>query len=477
MCTDPIDIDVFDIPNMLVNFIKSNYNEDYDLIVVDAHSGYKSLFIKPGKNIYNLICQICSAEKVTELYKYEVRNSNYIICINITKGSLVGVFEYSDENKLIQVSEKPINFDDKPIKKKQHYVPVLYLESFIQNQGKLSCFNVEENRAFTSSAEKICNEHLLYEAEGTAANFTEDLLSELEGKYKAKFNSLDKKIKNHDINSEDRKSIFNYITLQFWRHPTLINKVESIWKKMVPAFSKKMSMLTLIGDYGVPSELASFLLETHQLRVYNTTETRFVSSDMPVIFIPNIICIQNADKECDDYGILTYSNYVFPYNKNACFVLEYQPEDTHTVYLDANEELKKIYLEYAALSGARFYFGENLSESDKSLISLYYCEQGFENIDIRKIYCYIEEYVSGGKSYLRLRDKTSNKIIDFAGVNYDEKHLKRFLLVAKANPKFMPTVFDRFGQDVVTVIGIYLKESKLTITISLDYVMSGYLFE
>lgn len=84
--------------------------------------------------------------------------------------------------------------------------------------------------------------------------------------------------------------------------------------------------------------------------------------------------------------------------------------------------------------------------------------------------CYIEEYFSNGALCARLRDKSSNKQVIL--VNADRAHFLQFLSVAKMQIAVMPTVFERNGEDYISVQGFLAKEDAESIYLN----DAGYLF-
>lgn len=101
-----------------------------------------------------------------------------------------------------------------------------------------------------------------------------------------------------------------------------------------------------------------------------------------------------------------------------------------------------------------------------------------EEMPMDKFDCYIEEYANNlGELCVRLREKKSNKKIIMDGDAFVKDHLLRFLSQAKLNASIMPTVYDRYGTDIVAVRGIKQAESADIIEVSLNAIGAGYLFE
>ena len=73
-----------------------------------------------------------------------------------------------------------------------------------------------------------------------------------------------------------------------------------------------------------------------------------------------------------------------------------------------------------------------------------------------KLKCYIEEYKdNSGCLCARLREKESNKIVQIlVNESSDRLNLLCFLSAAKQNVDVMPTVYQRYGKDIVAVCGI-----------------------
>lgn len=95
-----------------------------------------------------------------------------------------------------------------------------------------------------------------------------------------------------------------------------------------------------------------------------------------------------------------------------------------------------------------------------------------------KILCYIEEYKNqDGKLCARLKDKESNKKVILVGHNADKNHLLTFLAQAKIHRDMVPTIYDRYGEDIVAVRGYVMSVTPEEIEINIDIEMGGYLFE
>lgn len=98
--------------------------------------------------------------------------------------------------------------------------------------------------------------------------------------------------------------------------------------------------------------------------------------------------------------------------------------------------------------------------------------------DIMKLNCYVQEYRNEqGNVCARLRDKRSDKKVSIIGDNADKNNLLRFLSQAKTNQHIMPTVFDRYGTDIVAVRGTLFSEDDEEIVIFIDVEIGGYSFE
>lgn len=101
-----------------------------------------------------------------------------------------------------------------------------------------------------------------------------------------------------------------------------------------------------------------------------------------------------------------------------------------------------------------------------------------EEISMDKFDCYIEEYTNdAGIPCARLREKESNRKIVLDGDVFVKNHFLRFLSQAKLNINIMPTIYDRYGTDIVAVRGIKHTENAETIEVNLDAIGAGYLFE
>ena len=358
--------DLRELPQRIKNKIKDTYNEEYDLILVDIHNGYGTLIQKPKEYIYDLIDIICSAEKVTEFTDFKVKNNSYRIFINMTRGRISG--QYKVENrKLVLVSEEKIDlviYDNLTKKKRHHYVPEVYIKHFNSNNNMV-CFRVDGNKPFPNTANGICNEHCLHELEEHCSiNYIENKLSEIESSYTELFERIDTKIKSQMIDDNDKNDLLRYIMLQYFRHPDNINLLTNEYNKHLPINLGKFYVLhSLVDNDSLPNELAEELMQTHSLKIYVSSDVNFISSDMPVLAVPNEYCFLN---EPEDFVVSC--DYLFAYNEHVMIYFEFSPDDLRTEYLNATNDLKEEYLIFAATSGAKTYFGTDINKNDVELI-------------------------------------------------------------------------------------------------------------
>lgn len=95
-----------------------------------------------------------------------------------------------------------------------------------------------------------------------------------------------------------------------------------------------------------------------------------------------------------------------------------------------------------------------------------------------KYCCYIEEYKNEqNKLCARFRDKVSNKNVSVTGKNADKHHLLAFLSQAKLNQDIMPSIYQRDGDDIVSVKGTPVVEYEDEIVVNIDIEYGGYVFE
>ena len=470
--------DVQDIPNKICNKIKENYNADYDLILVDINTGYGTLIKQPKEEIYPIINYVWSTEKVTEFTDFKIKNNSYRIYINITRGRISG--QYKVENKqLVLISKEKIDlvvYDGIQPKHKHHYVPKVYFRHF-NNDKQFICFKIDENKQFKANYEKVCHEHNLHEiSKYLSINYIEDKLSKIENSYTDMFNRLDNHISNRIIDENDKVDLFNYITLQFFRHPSQIRNIENRFntkKQIFEEYGRFIALTNLINGYGTPVELANSLLQTHSLEIYSS-DTLLMTSDMPVTLMDGGV-LNFVEPPDFEYGYLAVCDYWFVYDEHTLIILKYSPIGKTIHYGNLDQILRMRYMISAAENGANYFFAETISDNEIEILKRFnhnYCEHKIDFIE-----CYIEEYTNQKGLCARLRDKRTNKKVAFWGDSFNWRHLLRFLSQAKINLNIMPTVYDRYGNDIVAVRGIIIDESSDEITVDVNVETGGYMFE
>lgn len=97
------------------------------------------------------------------------------------------------------------------------------------------------------------------------------------------------------------------------------------------------------------------------------------------------------------------------------------------------------------------------------------------------LFCYVEENASDIENVytVQVREKLTNKIVIFVPPTDEETaienghHLLTFLSQIRENYELMPTIYDRYGDDIILVTGDIILISSEKIFVK-DY---GYLFE
>lgn len=471
--------DLQEIPHKVCSKIEENYNEEYDLILVDINNGYGTLIKQPKEEIYPIIRYVCSTEKVTEFTGFKIKNNSYRVFINMTRGRISG--QYKVENKqLVSTSNKQIDlvvYDKINTKHKHHYVPKIYFRHF-NNDKPFICFKIDENKKFKTNYENICHEHNLHEtSKYLATNYIEDKLSIIEATYSSLFKRLDEHILNHNINETDKHDLINYIALQFFRHPNQIDNIEKLFnskKAFSEEYSRYMALTNLVNGYGTPQELADELMTTHYLEIYSSPKYSFVTSDMPVVLMEGGYMEFNNPHNTQ-YGYLSVCDYWFVYDEHTLIILKYAPTKIETQYCEINALFRKRFMIRAAENKANYFFAENLSDDEIEILRRFNKNNCENKVDL--VECYIEEYITEKGLCARLRNKKTNKKVCFWGDGFNWMHLLKFLSQAKINLKIMPTVYDKNGKDMVMVRGIIIDESQDEITVDINVETGGYIFE
>lgn len=113
----------------------------------------------------------------------------------------------------------------------EHYVPKMYLKRFINAKTKkLSVYNKNTNKFFTSLPQNICFENDLYEckdAEGIYINPNkiENIISMYERQFDPILENIIKKIEKAEsyhsliLTTEEKKQLSHFLALQYLRHP------------------------------------------------------------------------------------------------------------------------------------------------------------------------------------------------------------------------------------------------------------------
>jgi hypothetical protein len=103
-----------------------------------------------------------------------------------------------------------------PERKKQHYVPKVYLKNFaVKNKTKycLYCLDKKDSREFKTSLNSIGAENYFYSNDVDISEAFEKYLSQIEGDYKTVYNKIVNNMNLDSINEKDKKIISLFVAM------------------------------------------------------------------------------------------------------------------------------------------------------------------------------------------------------------------------------------------------------------------------
>lgn len=225
------------------------------------------------------------------------------------------------------------------LKKRQHYVPKMYLKAFFSEvddesirarQGQLSCYRAPEKRHFFDKGHNICWEKLLYEysTDGNMLNIIENSFNknvEMPMSYK-----LRKMIRKLDVaeigdivlTEDEIHYLHKYINIQLLRNPETMSKTLKFILELArelaedekETIDKKEALLQV-------SDLESELSKNIEKIFFDNFDTVILKSENFGFFTSNVpVIVINLDSASKAYNI--FSSVIFmPINKDYCIKL------------------------------------------------------------------------------------------------------------------------------------------------------------
>lgn len=229
--------------------------------------------------------------------------------------------------------------------KRQHYVPVFYLNGFTNANNKIFVYDKAKEKVFETGVENIACEHSFYDSDIFKSDFIEEQYIEksysyIESEFAPFLLGFINKIESKDkfeISNEEKNTISNFLAFQIERtkeyREILMQLSCSMKDKLKERGITDEQLLNMGFDFnnldpkelhldsivngGDMREILSETLKKHILiLVVNNTNKPFYTSDNPIVKIANII---------DDY--VSYSGFaskgieiIFPLNSKYLLV-------------------------------------------------------------------------------------------------------------------------------------------------------------
>lgn len=191
--------------------------------------------------------------------------------------------------------------------KKQHYIPRSYLRSFSENK-QCQLYDKSTNKSFYASVEKIFAQRYFYDIDKKPLleykNIDEQVVEKILGNTVDSFwNNI---VQNIDKNygwflskySNHYLSVYKCLAIQLIRTPQakqrLRESYSKVYKENIDKELENIILMKEIFQILDDSKLQSLLLEIllneygHMCVGINNTDIQFISSDNPIIIIPNI---------------------------------------------------------------------------------------------------------------------------------------------------------------------------------------------
>jgi len=229
--------------------------------------------------------------------------------------------------------------------KRQHYVPVFYLNGFANANKKIFVYDKAEDKVFETSVENIACEHLFYDSNILISDFPEEQYIEkaysyIESEFAPFFLGFINKIESEEkfeISNEEKDTISTFLALQIERtreHREILMQFSCSMKDKLNErgitdeqllkigfdfnnFDPKEFHLNSILNGHMRENLSEALKKHIWILVVNNTDTPFYTSDNPIVKNANII---------DDY--VSYSGFaskgieiIFPLNSRYLLTL------------------------------------------------------------------------------------------------------------------------------------------------------------
>ncbi|VXD14301.1 DUF4238 domain-containing protein [Marinoscillum sp. 108] len=195
-------------------------------------------------------------------------------------------------------------------KKKQHFVPKLYLRNFTNSSGKIFAFDLQENKSFPTTVDNIAHDRYFYDFEPidsyVGEQVIENSLADFEGDAAELLDKMLQRLDNGSLEGhtpEERILLAEYISIQMHRTPESRKKYEHFGielerqlkaKGVSGEFIKQRGLSQESIDpktlqlYGLTSMMSSkkrILSLCDRIWVYweNLTQHEFYASDHPVV--------------------------------------------------------------------------------------------------------------------------------------------------------------------------------------------------
>lgn len=193
--------------------------------------------------------------------------------------------------------------------KKQHFVPRFYLENFTDSNGKISAFDIQQAKSFTTTVDKIAHKRFFYDFEPldefAGQQLIEKTLSQFEGDSANMFRSIKSQLENGALSKhtpQERTELAEYILIQQIR--TVESRIvgEQMAEKLEQQLLAKGASQESIDSKGLRAsqfdskfqQIYALLNPDMEQRIVelcdrfwiywnNTTEQNFYTSDHPVV--------------------------------------------------------------------------------------------------------------------------------------------------------------------------------------------------
>ena len=259
------------------------------------------------------------------------------------------------------------------IKKKQHYVPRMFLSQFADSDGKCWEYNLNSQKICKKRVEELCASNLLYEIRDEngvfifpdGLNKVENSFSKLEDFYKGYLAELLMKIDGKctvDLNEDDIEFICMWFSLLIVRNPLI--------KKAIPVISRDFGVVEMdekSRSYNFISLMARefnyFTKEMKKGHIQFLKCSRYKSyiiTDMPV-WIANPIYDGSYLPISSKYAIRINKPEMILSNRKKCEVKELNAEQT-------DEMNNMMFVAIRSIKVSEFDFGNSVIANDEYVL-------------------------------------------------------------------------------------------------------------